>query len=201
LFYEGQFCRALNIVYISKQCKQELKRIVQIGPLDELPAGMNLPAFRSRRAPMPPVMLYGWMINQDDWFEYAKEHGYSVTTEIITFEGEDDPDFELQDFDEDNLPAEVITTTEDKYSSVCNAFWAIMHDLGIEPIDLDPVKLTLGCEKHERLVVLTDNYHDQSSLTEENLRELQKKMGRNDAPTWHPWTYFQWNRDIAGGRP
>lgn len=127
--------------------------------------------------------------------------GYSVTVNIYSFEGADDPNFELGEFDKDNFPAEVIIPTVDKYSSVCFAMWANMRDLGNTPIDLDLVKMTLPCEGFNRFLVLTDNYHDDSSLTEEKLGELQKILGRDDAPKWYSWTYFQCNCDPAGGQP
>ncbi len=145
---------------------------------------------------MPPVMYYGWEIDQNKWFEWAKDHGHSVMYNLITFEGADDPNFDLEDFeDDDELPPEVIIPTVDKHHSVCYALWTIMRNLGIKPVDYYPVKATLGGGEFTRLVVLTDNYHDDDSLTEENLEKLQKILGRDDVPKWYPSIYFQWNRD------
>ncbi|PSR90477.1 hypothetical protein PHLCEN_2v4895 [Hermanssonia centrifuga] len=172
----------------------EIEHIVAITPLDELPATLDPPPVRSRRAPMPPVMLYGWVINQDHWFEYAKEHGHSVTMKVISYEGENDPNFEL-DEDAEELPPRVIIPTVDEHRSVCCALWTIMHNLGIKPVDYYPVKATLASEEFDRLVVLTDNYHDDDSLTEENLEKLQKILGCDDVPKWYPYTYFEWDRD------
>ncbi|PSR72493.1 hypothetical protein PHLCEN_2v11636 [Hermanssonia centrifuga] len=165
---------------------EELRRFDDLPPFDTLP----LPFIRDRRLrPKPPLMYFGWKIDVDKWFDYAKLNDLIVVARVIYLEGEDDSDF--SDNEDDDIP-ETVVKEVDTLFSVAEVCWSFLWELKITPYTTCPLKCSMGMGESRVMLALRDNYKGNSSLTARKLRKLQDKLGETGPPKWYPSNHFHW---------
>ncbi|THG94088.1 hypothetical protein EW026_g7311 [Hermanssonia centrifuga] len=170
--------------------REELMQFDDIRPFEELPAQF----IPDRRRPLkPPLMYFGWKINMDEWLHYAERHGFIVTEHIMHLDGVDEATFDEQEFDDDNIPDIIVVEEVDTTLSVAQVFWSFFSELGITPYTDCPLKCSMGLRGSRMMLALRDNYKDNSTLTPERLRELQKQMNQSEPPKWYPLNHFHWS--------
>ncbi|THG92657.1 hypothetical protein EW026_g8322 [Hermanssonia centrifuga] len=161
-----------------------------IPPFNELPASF----VPDRRRPLkPPLMYFGWKIDMDKWLKYAEHHGFIVMEHIMHLDGVDEATFDDQGFDDDNVPDIIVIKEVDKYLSVAEVFWSFLSELGITPYTDFILKCSMGIGGSRTMLALQDNYKDNSTLTSDRLRDLQKKLKQPDPPKWYPSNHFHWS--------
>ncbi len=134
-------------------------------------------------------MYFGWKIDADKWFEYAKLHDLTVVTRVCYFEGEDDSDF--SDNENGDIP-EIVEEEVDKLFSVAEVCWSFLWELKITPYTACPLKCSMSLRGGVTMLALRDNYKNNSSLTQDKLQQLQDKLGETGPPKWYPSNHFHW---------